>query len=113
MSTPVPVPTSCPAAAGNTPPDAALTAVNDLRAHMGLPCMTLVAELNSSSQKHCDYYQQNLANKTCIANAHAEVSTCAGFVAEMFFTRMTNAGYKGSPRSEVMAFSGNPTSALG
>ena len=26
---------------------------------------------------------------------------------------MTNAGYTGSPRSEVMAFSGNPTSAMG
>jgi hypothetical protein len=90
----------------------ALTAVNELRSQMGLACMTLVTELNTSSQKHCDYYQQNMADKVCIANAHAEVATCAGFVAEMFFTRMTNAGYKGSARSEVMAFSGNPTSAI-
>jgi hypothetical protein len=107
-----PTPSACPAAAGNTPPDMALTAVNELRSHMGLSCMTLVTELNTSSQKHCDYYQQNMADKVCIANAHAEVATCAGFVAEMFFARMTSAGYKGSARSEVMAFSGNPTSAI-
>src|SRR5947207_104360 len=46
-------------------------------------------------------------------NAHEEVDTCAGFVAKSFATRMTNAGYTGSPRSEVMAFSGNPVSAIG
>ena len=108
-----PTATQCPAAAGSTPPDLALTAVNDLRSKMGLSCMALVTELNTSSQKHCDYYQQNMADKACVANAHEEVATCAGFVAVQFFTRMTDAGYKGSARSEVMAFSGNPASAIG
>jgi Cysteine-rich secretory protein family len=113
-STPMapPMVTVCPAAAGATPPDTALTTVNDLRAHMGLACMTLVTEINTSAQKHCDYYQQNTADKACIANAHVEVATCAGYVAANFNERMTAAGYKGSPRSEVMAFSGNPTSAI-
>lgn len=112
--TPLPVPpvTECPAPAGNTNPELALVAVNTLRAHMGLPCMALVDAINTSSQKHCDYYQQNLQNKDCIANAHAEVETCAGYVDAQFFNRMTKAGYTGSPRSEVMAFSGNPTSAI-
>lgn len=109
---PVPVVTACPAPPGNTGPEMALVAVNDLRAHMGLTCMTLVDAINTSSQKHCDYYQQNLQNKDCIANAHAEVDTCAGYVDKDFFNRMTKAGYTGSPRSEVMAFSGNPTSAI-
>jgi hypothetical protein len=108
-----PMVTACPAAAGNTPPDTALSTVNDLRAHMGLPCMALVPEINTSAQKHCDYYQQNTANKTCIANAHVEVATCAGFVAANFNDRMTAAGYTGSPRSEVMAFSGEPVAAIG
>ena len=115
-STPMvaPAPTACPATAGTTPPDTALAAdVNDLRAHMGLTCMALVPEINTSAQKHCDYYQQNMADKVCTANAHVEVATCPGFVAENFNTRMTDAGYKGSPRSEVMAFSGDPSSALG
>ena len=79
---------------------------------MGLPCMALVPAINTSAQKHCDYYQQNTANKSCIANAHEEVDTCAGFVAKSFATRMTAAGYTGSPRSEVMAFSGEPASAI-
>jgi hypothetical protein len=108
----VPMLTQCPAAAGATPPEVALTTVNELRAHMGLSCMVLVDEINTASQKHCDYYQQNEANKTCIANAHEEVETCAGFVAKSFATRMTMAGYKGSPRAEVMAFSGEPKSAI-
>ncbi len=112
--TPLPVPpvTECPAPAGNSGPEMALVAVNTLRAHMGLPCMTLVDAINTSSQKHCDYYQQNLQNKDCIANAHEEVDTCAGYVDKQFFNRMTKAGYTGSPRSEVMAFSGDPTSAV-
>lgn len=107
-----PTPTVCPAGAPAGAPATALDTVNALRSHMGLACMSLVAEINTSSQKHCDYYQQNTANKTCIANAHEEVDSCAGFVAKSFATRMTTAGYTGSPRSEVMAFSGNPTSAI-
>ena len=108
-----PTPTVCPAGTPAGAPATALDTINALRSHMGLACMSLVAEINTSSQKHCDYYQQNTANKTCIANAHEEVDSCAGFVAKSFATRMTNAGYTGSPRSEVMAFSGNPTSAIG
>ncbi|MES1182525.1 MAG: CAP domain-containing protein [Myxococcales bacterium] len=108
-----PTPTVCPAGTPAGPPATALDIVNDLRAHMGLACMSLVPEINTSAQKHCDYYQQNTANKTCIANAHEEVDTCAGFVAKSFADRMTAAGYKGSPRSEVMAFSGDPASAIG
>jgi uncharacterized protein YkwD len=113
-STPMPAPTLtvCPPSAGATPPDTALAAVNDLRAHMGLSCMTLVTEINTSAQKHCDYYQQNQDDKACTGNAHVEVATCAGYVAANFNERMTAAGYKGSPRSEVMAFSGNPASAI-
>jgi hypothetical protein len=107
-----PTPTVCPAA-GASPPDLALGTVNDLRAHMGLACMTLVAELSTSSQKHCDYYQQNVDDQTCVANAHEEVASCPGFVAVTFDQRMTAAGYKGSPRSEVMAFSGDPVKAIG
>jgi hypothetical protein len=107
-----PAVTECPAATPAGPPADALAAVNSLRGHMGLPCMTLVPEINTSAQKHCDYYQQNEADKTCIANAHEEVETCAGFVAKSFSARMTAAGYAGQPRSEVMAFSGDPARAI-
>jgi len=107
-----PAVTECPAATPAGPPADALAAVNTLRAHMGLPCMILVAEINTSAQKHCDYYQQNEADKTCTANAHEEVETCAGFVAKSFSARMTAAGYAGQPRSEVMAFSGDPARSI-
>lgn len=113
-ATPLAVPaiTECPAASPTGPPADALAAVNTLRAHMGLPCMTLVPEINTSAQKHCDYYEQNAADKTCTANAHEEVEACAGFVAKSFSARMTAAGYAGQPRSEVMAFSGDPARAI-
>lgn len=106
--------TECPAPPAEAPAGAAaaLDSVNELRSAMGVPCMALVPEINVSAQKHCDYYQQNLADKPCIANAHAEVDTCAGFVAAGFSQRMTAAGYTGSPRSEVMAFSGDPPRAV-
>jgi uncharacterized protein YkwD len=107
-----PTVTECPAATPAGPPADALAIVNTLRAHMGLPCMTLVPEINTSAQKHCDYYQQNEADKACIANAHEEVETCPGFVAKSFSARMTAAGYAGQPRSEVMAFSGDPARAI-
>jgi hypothetical protein len=106
--------TQCEAAGAefSEPARAALAAVNELRSHMGLGCMALVPEINVASQKHCDYYQLNIENKPCIANAHGEVETCAGFVAASFGQRMTLAGYTGSPRSEVMAFSGDPGRAV-
>ena len=107
-----PAVTECPAATPAGPPADALAAVNTLRAHMGLPCMILVPEINTAAQKHCDYYQQNEADKTCTGSAHEEVETCAGFVAKSFSARMTAAGYAGQPRSEVMAFSGDPARAI-
>jgi uncharacterized protein YkwD len=109
-----PTPTVCAAAPAEfaEPARAALDAVNELRSHMGLECMALVAEINVAAQKHCDYYQQNMADEACTGNAHGEVETCPGFVAAMFSQRMTLAGYQGSPRSEVMAFSGDPARAV-
>ena len=109
-----PTPTTCAPAPAEfaEPARAALDAVNELRSHMGLECMALVAEINVAAQKHCDYYQQNIADKACTGNAHAEVESCPGFIAAMFSQRMNLAGYQGSPRSEVIAFSGDPARAV-
>jgi uncharacterized protein YkwD len=114
-TTEAPTPTSCDAAPAGSPELAAtaLATVNDLRSKMGLPCMALISEINVSAQKHCDYYQQNIEDDACTANAHGEVSTCPGYVDDSFGRRMTKAGYTGSPRSEVMAFSGEPVRAIG
>lgn len=110
----VPTPTNCAPAPAEfaAPARAALDAVNELRSHMGLECMALVAEINVASQLHCDYYQQNIEDKACTGNAHGEVESCPGYVAAMFSQRMSLAGYQGSPRSEVMAFSGDPARAV-
>ncbi len=114
-TTQAPTPTSCDPAPAGSPalPATALQTVNDLRSKMGLPCMALITEINISSQKHCDYYQQNIEDDACTANAHGEVATCPGFVDDSFAQRMKKAGYQGSPRSEVMAFSGDPERAIG
>jgi hypothetical protein len=87
---------------------------------MGSPCATMVASLNTSATKHCAYYAANASNQTCIANPHAEVSSCTDFVAANFGDRETDAGYSCKPSatqsceaSEVMAFDDDPTAALG
>jgi hypothetical protein len=68
--------------------------------------------LNLGSQNHCDYYAGNQANATCIADPHAEVSTCAGFTGTSAGARATAAGYTGRASSECMAFSNNGARAV-
>jgi hypothetical protein len=104
----------CPAPPDGSPA-AAVTAINTAnaaRSKMGVPCLILVAELDVSAQKHCEYYTANKSTPTCIANAHAEVDGCTGFVAASFSAREKAAGYTGTPTSEVMAFRNNPASAV-
>lgn len=113
-STVAPPPTTCAGAPSGSLPLAAtaLETVNALRSKMGLPCMALIAEINVSAQKHCDYFQQNIDDDACTVNAHGEVPSCPGYIDDSFAARMTKAGYAGSPRSEVMAFSGQPERAI-
>jgi uncharacterized protein YkwD len=111
---------SCPAPSGITSSQqTALQIVNSTRAAMGSPCATMVASLNTSATKHCQYYAANTSNQMCISNPHVEVSGCTDYVAAQFNNRESAAGYMCMPginqscmSSEVMAFDNNPTYAL-
>ncbi|MDP8999950.1 MAG: hypothetical protein M3O46_07555 [Myxococcota bacterium] len=105
---------SCPAPPTTESAQAiqALNTLNNVRSLMGVPCAALVPALDTSAQKHCDYYAGNASNMMCISNPHAEVAGCAGFVGASPGTREAAAGYPSMRGwSEVMAFTGSPTRA--
>jgi uncharacterized protein YkwD len=112
---------TCPAIAGiDTQQQTALQIINQTRAAMGSPCASIVADLDTSATKHCQYYAANVSNAMCVANPHVEVSSCMDYDSANFQDRETNAGYTCQPSvtqsceaSEIMAFDDDPTTALG
>jgi hypothetical protein len=94
----------------------ALQIVNSTRAAMGSPCASMVAALNTSATKHCQYYAANvnstMANCNSSADPHTEVSGCPDFVGADPGTREAAAGYMSYGWSEVMAKDDNSTEAL-
>ncbi len=105
---------SCPAPPVGVPDEAvvALNTENELRLAMGLDCATLVAELITSAQNHCDYYVQNQGDAMCEApSPHNEIMGCPGFTGAGLGDRMRAAGYTGRGGSECMAFAGDPVTS--
>jgi hypothetical protein len=102
----------CPAPPADAPAPAvlALDAVNRARLAAGSVCATLIPELITAAQNHCDYYSMN--DGMCTANAHNEVASCAGFTGTNPGDRTSAAGYSGWGGSEVMAFTGDPERAV-
>ncbi len=105
-------PADCPPAPADATPAqaAALLAVNTLRVPAGAGCATMIEAINTAAQNHCDYYTLN--SGACTANAHYEVETCDGFTGVTHGSRMTAAGYSGSPTWEVMTFINDPERAV-
>ncbi len=105
--------TACPAPPGGASANAVLAynLTNNTRRAMGLQCQTMVTTINTAAQNHCNYYSANRGVPMCVANAHGEVMSCSMFTGASFSTRMTAAGYRGSPSFEVMAFVNNGTAA--
>lgn len=108
---------ACPAAPAGIDATtmAAYTKVMATRNAMGLPCATMVATINTGATNHCGYYAANTSSAgSCksTTNPHAEVSGCSMFTGASFSTRMTYAGYTGTPVFECMAFSNNGTSSV-
>lgn len=95
---------ACPPAPVGTDAQAieALNYVNTLRLASGTGCVSMVAEINTAAQNHCDYYAANTG--ACTANAHAEVMSCVGFTGESPGDRLDAAGYDTRGWGEVMAF---------
>jgi hypothetical protein len=92
-----------------------VNAINAVRALVGVPCTTLIPTLDTSAQKHCDYYATNLsAPMQCNSklSPHMEVAGCPGFTGVDPGLREVAAGYRGNGWSEVMAFYGVPARAV-
>jgi hypothetical protein len=68
------------------------------------------ATINTAAERHCRYYTSN--SGACIADPHAEVSTCSMFVGARFSDRMRAAGYTGVAKSEDMHFLGDGAAAV-
>lgn len=105
-------PSGCPAAPAGADAQtiAALAAVHSYRLPAGAGCVTMVAEINTAAQNHCDYYAAN--SGMCIASPHNEVMGCAGFTGEDPGDRMNAAGYQGWGGGEVMAFQDDGAQAV-
>lgn len=91
---------------------AALMLENQVRTAMGVPCAAMDVHANMGATLHCNYYDANQTNMSCIGNPHQEVSGCSMYVAMNFWDRMAMAGYTGQPASEDMAFMGNGAGAV-
>lgn len=105
-------PTGCPAAPAGADAQtvAALDAVHAYRLPAGAGCVTMIAEINTAAQNHCDYYAAN--SGMCVASPHNEVMGCAGFTGENPGDRMNAAGYAGWGGGEVMAFNDDGAAAV-
>ena len=108
------MPTACPGPPAGVSSDAAaaLALENQVRTAMGIPCATMVPEINLGATRHCEYYAANQSMSSCVGNPHQEVSSCSMFVAVNFWDRMTGAGYTGQPAGEDMAFQGDGAGAV-
>ncbi len=107
-------PGTCPAPPGGVSDDAraAIGRENEVRLAMGVPCATMIVEINAAAQNHCDYYEANRGNASCVGNPHAEVAGCTGFTGASFADRMRAAGYTGAPAMEDMHFIGDGAGAV-
>jgi hypothetical protein len=103
---PIVTPVACDDPPADADPSqlAALNRTNVARTAAGSPCVTLVAALNSSAYLHCRYYTSNAGDDACLPSPHAEVAGCTDFVAKSFGAREVQAGYRGLPAFEDMAF---------
>lgn len=90
---------------------AALNAVNTLRLASGSGCATMAEALNTSAQKHCEYYAANASDDMCVADPHSEVMSCMSFYGASPGDRMKKAGYTYGA-SEVMAFQDDAAAAV-
>jgi hypothetical protein len=108
--------TTCPAPPSGSPANAvtAWQVLNKTRVAAGAGCMNVVAALVTSAQAYCSYEANNSANASCIAQAHTEVMSCAGYTGADVQTREVAAGYpQALAYTEVATtFGNNPTAAV-
>jgi len=104
----------CPAAPADVSASQreALRIVNELRTQIGVPCATMVPEINDAAQAHADYGRLNFGLDGCASTGHDETEGCEGFSGVSFWERMVAAGYAGGASAEVAHFMGDPAMAI-
>jgi cysteine-rich repeat protein len=91
----------------------AMHAMNAARARADVPGAHLDSHAVASSQNHATYYATNPGAYPAGVSSHVEDANFPnGFTGVSFGTRMTAAGFSGSPMFETMAFVANPSSAV-
>lgn len=81
---------------------AAMNVINDVRLQMQLSGLRRSPPLELAARRHCEYLIQNQDEARCVADAHAEVPGCAGFVGQRMSARLAAAGYRGVGVAEVV-----------
>jgi len=90
----------------------ALSLIQDLRARIGVPYLTMVKELNTAAQAHATYGKQHAADANCQSTGHDEKMGCAGFTGTEHGQRVTAAGYKQPATFEIVHFLDDPETAV-
>ena len=92
----------------------AMHAINAARAQADDPGAKLETHVVTSSQNHATYYATNAAAYANGLSPHDEdASFPNGFTGVQFFTRMSAAGFGGTPMFETMAFVGDANASVG
>jgi len=98
-------------AGSNADQIAALEIVNELRLDLGVPCLTMIPEINQASQAHADYGNTNAGDSSCRSSGHDETEGCPGYTGRSFGQRLSAAGYSGA-RTEIAHFLSSPDAAV-
>lgn len=85
--------------------------IADIRASVGAPCLTMVAEINEAAQGHADYGELNAGDPSCRSSGHDQTAGCPGFTGARFTNRLSAAGYSGGS-NEIVHFFGDPVRGI-
>ena len=92
----------------------AIEKMNELRGDLGLGPVAGSEPINNACQSHAQYYLYHCAKyEEALLSPHSEnPEWVEGFTGVNFANRMNHFGYLGTPGWEVMAFVGNPDTAI-
>jgi len=92
----------------------AILYVNEIRAALEIPFLEEIKPINQAAQAHAEYFEGHCDQyKSEGLSPHSENPQWPeGFTGQSFYDRMNHFGFQGIPGWEVMAFMGNPISAV-
>lgn len=92
----------------------AIQHANKLRKILEIPLMTEIEPINLAAQAHAQYFDLHCSGylNNSFSPHFENKNWPEGFTGETHADRMKHFGFKGSPGWEVMAFTGNPVTAI-